>query len=254
MCLYAELKNVICSAFSESNGSIVALATYEAALGEAFFAYDPRYLHLRRELIEYAITHLAVVDKDGQKNLAIHLPQTDVEFRQLAMDYGFTETDDLEYTSVMYRSSTPPEVKLPAGFSIVSMAEENDLNKINRVLWRGFNRPGEPSEGAMANRAKSQSGPDFRKDITLAVKAPDGNFVSYCGMWYRKDLDYAIVEPVATDPDYRRQGLGKAVVLEGVRRCFAEGASTIYVGSGQQFYQDIGFSLLSSTRKWVKTW
>jgi len=238
----------------EDNGKIVALATYETVLGEAFFAYDPLYLHLRQELIEYALKHLAVTDKDGQRNLTMHLPESDAEFKKFAVEYGFTETDKLEHTSVIYRSSTPPEVILPAGFSIVSMAEENDLHKINRVLWRGFNHPGEPTEAEIPNRGKSQSGPDFRKDITLAVKAPDGSFVSYCGMWYRRDLDYAVVEPVATDPDYRRQGLGKAVVLEGVRRCFAEGAKTVYVGSGQQFYQDIGFSLLSTTRKWIKTW
>lgn len=134
------------------------------------------------------------------------------------------------------------------------MAEENDLHKINRVLWRGFNHPGEPPEDGIPGRVKSQSGPDFRKDITLAVKAPNGNFVSYCGMWYSPDLDYAVVEPVATDPDYRRMGLGKAIVLEGVRRCFAEGAMAAYVGSGQQFYQDIGFTLLSATRPWTKTW
>lgn len=73
-------------------------------------------------------------------------------------------------------------------------------------------------------------------------------------MWYTPDIDYAVVEPVATDPDYRRMGLGKAVVLEGVRRCFAEGANTIYVGSGQQFYSDIGFKPIAATRRWTKTW
>ncbi|KAF0194152.1 MAG: Uncharacterized protein FD169_2009 [Bacillota bacterium] len=99
----------------------------------------------------------------------MHLPESDAEFRQLAEEYGFEETDKLEHTSVMYRSSTPPEINLPAGFSIVSMAEDNDLHKINRVLWRGFNHPGEPPEAAIPNRVKSQSGPDFCKDITLAV-------------------------------------------------------------------------------------
>lgn len=31
-------------------------------------------------------------------------------------------------------------------------------------------------------------------------------------------LDYAVIEPAATDPDYRKMGLRKAAVLEGVKR------------------------------------
>jgi len=73
-------------------------------------------------------------------------------------------------------------------------------------------------------------------------------------MWYTPDIDYAVVEPVATDPDYRRMGLGKAVVLEGVRRCFAEGANTIYVGSGQQFYYiNLARYTLPAVKRMVKS-
>jgi ribosomal protein S18 acetylase RimI-like enzyme len=42
----------------------------------------------------------------------------------------------------------------------------------------------------------------------------------------------ANVEPVCTDPDYRRMGLGTAVVLEGIRRCGAEGAAIATAGIG----------------------
>lgn len=43
------------------------------------------------------------------------------------------------------------------------------------------------------------------------------------------------VEPVATDPDYRRMDLGKAAVLEGIRRCGELGAEVAYVGSVKDF-------------------
>jgi predicted N-acetyltransferase YhbS len=71
--------------------------------------------------------------------------------------------------------------------------------------------------------------------------APDGEFVSYCGMWYEPGTGYALVEPVATDPRYRRMGLGRAAVLEAVRRCGVLGARQAFVGSSQQFYYSIGF-------------
>jgi len=48
--------------------------------------------------------------------------------------------------------------------------------------------------------------------------------VSYCGMWQDSASQSALVEPVATDPAYRKIGLGKAAVLEAVRRCGTLGA------------------------------
>jgi predicted N-acetyltransferase YhbS len=60
-------------------------------------------------------------------------------------------------------------------------------------------------------------------------------------MWYDSETDYALVEPVATIPAYRKMGLGKAAVLEGVKRCGELGAKRAYVGSSQQFYYKIGF-------------
>jgi hypothetical protein len=47
-----------------------------------------------------------------------------------------------------------------------------------------------------------QSAPNYRKDLNVVVEAPDGNFVSYCGVWYEPENALAYVEPVATDPDY----------------------------------------------------
>ena len=87
-------------------------------------------------------------------------------------------------------------------------------------------------------------------NLKIAVKSPNGVFVSYCGMWHLPGSDYALVEPVATDPDYRKMGLGKAAVLEGVKRCAERGAKVAYVGSSQQFYYNIGFRPCSTYNWW----
>ncbi len=238
----------------EDEGRVVALANYEFKLGDAYFSYDPEYACLKRDMVEHAMRHLASQNEDGCRALQLDIGETDYEFIEIVKELGFTPAESAEHISVFYNTGEVQPAPLPAGYSVVSMAEENDLHKLNRVLWRGFNQPGEAPETEIPGRIKSQSGPDFRKDLALAVKAPNGDFVSYCGMWHAPDTDYAVVEPVATDPDYRRMGLGKAVVSEGVRRCFAEGAKVAYVGSGQQFYYSIGFEPLATTRKWSRTW
>jgi predicted N-acetyltransferase YhbS len=59
-------------------------------------------------------------------------------------------------------------------------------------------------------------------------------------------------EPVSTHPDFRRRGFGRAVVMEGIRRIAAVGAEKARVGSGQPFYEAIGFRRKYIGYPWTK--
>ena len=98
-----------------------------------------------------------------------------------------------------------------------------------------------------------QSAPTFRHDLNIVVEAPVGHFASFSGTWFDPTNRIAYVEPVATDPDYRRRGLGAAAVLEGIRRCGELGASVAYVGSDQAFYHAIGFTVAHISQCWART-
>ncbi len=236
----------------EDGDKIVALANYEDRLGHAWFSFDKDYGHLKPDLLEHAAQRLCRKNEDGTKTIRALINDDDLEFQRIAKEHGFVQTEKGEPTSEYVPPATFPDTTPPKGFSIVSLAEENDLKKIDRVLWRGFNHPGEPPANGIEDRKKMQSAPHFRKDLTIAIKAPNGDFVSFCGMWYDRDTDYALVEPVATDPEYRRLGLGRSAVLEGIRRCVNEGAKVAYVGSRQPFYLSIGFKLLYYSHWWEK--
>ncbi|MDP2872078.1 MAG: GNAT family N-acetyltransferase [Bacillota bacterium] len=171
----------------------------------------------------------------------------------MAESRGFRRREDGARPMAKLEVTGPVAVPAPReGFRLKSLADDNDIRKVHRVMWRGFNHTGEPPEEGLAWRVQMQSGPNFRKDLNIVVEAPDGNFVAYAGLWYEPSNRIAYVEPVATDPDYRRMGLGRAAVLEGVRRCAELGATVAYVGSGQPFYLAIGFRKLSRHVCWVK--
>ena len=236
----------------EDDGRIVAVCHYEWRLGEAFFQLHPEYGHLKPEMVDYATAHLGGVDDEGKPQLALFINDNDPAFEAITLERGYKPTPD-NYTRPMTRFTIPdpfPPIALPAGFRLLSLADENDLGKINRVLWRGFNHPGEPPAKELPGRVIMQSGPHFRHDLTIVVAEPGGQFVSFCGMWYEPTNRYAYVEPVATDPDYRRLGLGKAAVMEGIRRCAALGATVAYVGSDQEFYLALGFEPLFAQVAW----
>jgi GNAT superfamily N-acetyltransferase len=240
----------------EDAGEIVAVVNYEWHLGDAFFQFRPAYRHLRQEMLDYAEANLFGLSKrDRRKYLCAYVNDNDEEFVSLVKGRGYEI--DVEGCRPMYQLAIPepfPAITLPAGFRLLSLADECDWTKVNRVLWRGFNHEGEPpvTPEELESRRKMFDTPSGRRDLKIVVEAPDGEFVAFCGMFYEPYHKFAYVEPVATDPAYRRLGLGKAAVLEGIRRCGALGATVAYVGSNQKFYQAIGFTKVYNSDCWLK--
>lgn len=234
----------------EDDGSMVGLATYETGLGDAWFCVAPGYSHLKAEMLAYAEEHLS---KDGKLRAMIN--DSDAEFQSIAARRGYRPTQEKECTAVIPIDEVDLAYALPEGFRIVSLADAFDMKKYHRVMWRGFNHGEDVPETPehLRSRAVEVSGPHVNLDLKVAVQAPGGEFVSYCGMWYLPGTGHALVEPVATAPAYRMKGLGKAAVLEGVRRCGKLGAKTAYVGSSQQFYYNIGFRPCSTERLWERS-
>ena len=237
----------------EDSGNIVGVAHYESRLGEVFFQTHPDYTHLKSDMLAYAANHLYATLEGGRRYIKISINDFDAEFESIARSQGYTKDANAPAFYSQFTITRPfPTINLPPGFRLKSLDDDNDLQKVHRVLHRGFNHSGEPPEQGIEGRKKMQSAPNFRKDLTFVVQAPDGNFVSFCGMWYDAVNKIAYVEPVATDPDYRFMGLGKAAVLQGVRRCGELGATVAYVGSGQTFYEAIGFKKIFACYPWIK--
>lgn len=236
----------------EEDGRIVGVAHYEWRLGEAFFETHPAYRHLRGEMLAYAEQNLAGRSEDGRPYLQAYVNDNDPEFLALVQARGYRH--DPQATRPMYRFDIPdpfPPIPLPDGFRLSSMAEDCDWWKIHRVLHRGFDHPGEPPAEDLEERIQMSRTPNYDFSLKIVTVAPNGDYASFSGTWYEPRMRFAYVEPVATDPDYRRLGLGKAAVLEGIRRCGEMGANVAYVGSDQAFYQAIGFRKVYDSQCWT---
>jgi len=237
----------------EDGGRIVAVATYELQLGEAFFNTHRDYAYLKPEMLRYAEANLSASRDDGQRRLRAFVNDFDGAFGEVVLARGHARDPGRDrYMSRFVIGSLFPQITVPEGFRLQSLADDNDLEKAARALHRGFDHPGEPPEDAVEGRKRMQSGPNYRLDLTIVAVAPSGDFVSFCGMWYDPANRFAYVEPVATDPDYRRRGLGRACVLEGIRRCGELGATAAYVGAVKPFYRSLGFAKLFTANCWLK--
>lgn len=240
----------------EESGKIAAVANYEWRLGEAFFQFHPAYHRLAEEMLVYAEENLAAVSAgDGRRVLRAYVNDFDEEFLALVRRRGYCL--DEEARRPFYRFDIPDPftaIALPEGYQLKSLADECDWVKVNRVLWRGFNHTGEPPAGEkeLEERRRLFDTPKGRRDLKIVAVAPNGEFVALCGMFYEANHHFAYVEPVATDPDHRRLGLGRAAVLEGIQRCAGLGAKVAYVGSDQEFYRSIGFKKIYDSQCWLK--
>ncbi len=237
----------------EAHGQIVGVVHPEHAMGLAYFEIDPEYASLKREMLTYAEEQMSTC-KEGARRLRAFINDEDDDFQKVASEMAYVKGRGCEEMSHLVIPAPFPAIPVPPGFRLKSLADDNDLRKIDRVLWRGFDHGDEPPDDGIDDRKFMQSAPNFRKDLNIVVEAPDGNFVSYCGMWYEPVHAIAYVEPVATDPEYRRMGLGSAAVLEGVRRCGEMGATVACVGATRPLYLSLGFRLVYNSALWEREW
>lgn len=235
----------------EVNHKVVAVTPIDGAFGVAFCLTLPEYEYLKKDMLLYAKKNLA---KDGKFEVVID--DHDAYFQEIASGLGFVATPHKEFDAIFHIDQTPTDYILPEGFTVVSMKERLDLYQYGKVLWKGFNHEIDGEGEFVFTEEKRQAfeaemvRPNVDLDLKIAIVNPEGDFVSYCGMWYDRDAGFAVVEPLATDPKYRKMGLGKAAVLEGIRRCKDLGAKVAFVGSSQQFYYNIGFRPYSTATLW----
>ncbi len=239
---------------AEVDGAVVGVVHHEHDEGIIYFQVQPEYEQINAPLFDYAEAMFGSKEAEtGRERLAILINEADLTLRRLAAERGYEENVDFrEVTSRYDLNKGVPDVTLPEGFHLQSLAEENDLRKINQVLWRGFDHPGPPPDEEIQGRKEMQEAPNFMHDLTIVAVAPNGDYVSFCGIWIVPENGITYVEPVTTDPDYRRMGLGKAVVLEGIRRTIPLGSEVAWVGSGQEFYMAMGFEKSYRATAWVK--
>lgn len=231
----------------EDNGNIIGLVTYENDLGEAYFCLDERYNFLKPQLIEYALQNLHL-----HGEIKISLPDGSLDYQKAAVKIGFIPTT--QKSSVARIDINRHTYTLPEGYHIMSFDDEEfDVERYYNAIWRGFNNQRQRNEKELESMRKREGfdAPYFNPNLRILVVAPNGDYAAHCGMWYIPNSAYAYVEPVYTLPEYRKMGLGKAAVLEGVNRCGNLGAKQAYVLSSQQFYYSIGFYPVQNETWWI---
>jgi ribosomal protein S18 acetylase RimI-like enzyme len=101
----------------------------------------------------------------------------------------------------------------------------------------------------------------YRSDLHVLVEAPDGTMASSAIMWLDEANATVEFEPVGTHPDYRRLGLGRAMMLHAMHLARAAGATqatVVCLGApghprARGLYYSLGFREISRDVPLIKT-
>jgi ribosomal protein S18 acetylase RimI-like enzyme len=182
----------------------------------------------------------------GGEDIRMEVNENDaLRIRWLEMR-GFTSS--LQFMWIMSRSLDDPlpETRLPPGYHVRSVAGEGEV-RARAAASHGAFGSSLAFEDYWKRMLRFMRSPVYRSDLDLVTVAPDGRFASFCIVWPDPVTKVGLFEPVGTHPDFQRKGLGKAVVVEGLRRLKVQGMKQAIVCaehdnlSAQKLYESAGF-------------
>ena len=154
---------------------------------------------------------------------------------------GFTRGEDEYFLFGFDLKSDIPNVELPVGFQVRPVLESEFEERVN-THRDAFH----PSKFTAQRYTRVRSMLGYNPQLDLVISTPESEFASFCVVWLSNGVGY--FEPVGTRAAFRRQGMGRAVILEGFRRLQVLGAHTAQVFAGvknRDFYESCGFRVVN---------
>jgi GNAT superfamily N-acetyltransferase len=216
---------------------------------------------LAEEMVILAEDRLAITGEDGKQKVWFHIDLQDTIRQEVLSSHGFQRVDQPEVQEVQHRCSLDapfPEVPIVSGYTIRPLGAGLEL--LERCYASGLGFHNDDILVARDNRDHPewyhhiQSAPLYRRDLDLVAVAPDGSIASFCTIWFDDVTRTACCEPVATVPAHQRQGLGKAVMLQGLYRLKHIGCKVAFVGGYSQAANALYYSVMGPEHDISEPW
>lgn len=209
---------------------------------------DARTTELESAVLRWACARLEAEAADREGSLPFFVSARDDDGVRVAVieQAGFVR-ENWGYVHLVRDLDQPiAEPDPPAGFVVRPLAGEREVEAYVAAHRAAFDTLNMSADW----RRATLHDPRYVPDLDLVAIAPDGMLVGFCVCWITPSIDGRIVaqvEPLGVLPAFQRTGLGRSLLLEGLRRARAHGANRMDVNAesnnaaSRGAYQAVGF-------------
>jgi predicted N-acetyltransferase YhbS len=171
--------------------------------------------------------------------LEITVLGTDTLMADLALESGFTMSDESSGTTWMDASDRPPVERV------------EDFVIVDRVLRADRPHPMVQRNGEAVEQRLQQCSL-YDPTLDLAVEDEDGTVAGYALFWFDDTTLVGLLEPMRVEDRYQRRGISRMLLTNGLDRLAARGARRLKVGftsdPARKLYLGAGFVQTSVDR------
>ena len=228
----------------EDQAGIASLVLTEGGSrwGETFFVFrceEDKTEALLESMCSFAERFTSKIAEDGKSNaFKLCVTEDDAVVSAFLSQRGYVKTQDRQRTMIKSYSAQPENVILPDGFTI---QDARTVPPFYTALAHNHSfRYRQDNDGAERGFAKIRTMPDYRPELDLVLFDAEGQPAGLANFWISEKSKIASLEPLGTVWWYRRMGLGRALITEGINRTRKYGCTQL-IGGDQPFYWDLGF-------------
>ena len=221
---------------------------------------------IESEIIAWAQARLQEVARKRGIQVKLHsgCRDTQTERRAFLEGCGFTP---VRYFFTMARSlSEPiPTPEFPAGFRLHQTQIQQDVQAYVEMFNQSFIDHWNHFDLTLKELEYFSRNPNYRPELDLVATAPDGTFAAFCYSQIdleenqRYDRNVGWIEALGTRRGFRKQGLGRAMLLSGLQGLRDAGVETAKLGVDSQnpsgalrLYESVGFDRLETWMTYAK--
>lgn len=234
--------------WTDAAGTLVGFAAWQLWWATLDFYVRPGPLQREAEaaILDWAPRRFRELDAERGYPLPYwtEAREDDAERLALLTRHGYTLDDDYAYVTLSRPlSDALPAPAPPAGFALRPLAGLSEVDAYVALHRRAFESTSMTAEW----RARTFRMPRYRPELDLVAVAPAGRLAGFCVGWLAPEQRAAQVEPVGVDPEFQGLGLGRALLLEMLRRFKEQGAEQALVETestrtpARHAYEAVGF-------------
>ena len=191
-------------------------------------------------------------------NLASGARQDNAQRIAFLEQHGFRYCGDFAEVNMLRSLDEPiPEPVLPAGCQVRAVAETGEISSraaAQREVWQPWT-VGNVSDDDYARFMRL---PGYQRDLDVVTITPDGVIAAYVNGWIDPINQIGDFGPVGALLAYRRQGLTRAALLEGLRRMKVHNMNRVCISTGVsntpaiRLYESVGFRIVNRYLDYVQ--